>query len=125
MPTTGLLPENGGFRDPPGRKVAYGSLWRHFATSPEPMSATAVIRQVAPVGHAGVSDDKLNNWPAVSLSGRHDFFNPCPGTTLKHKVLQVKSGACTICGGEQAKGRLLNALICQGGQVKFLINHAL
>src|ERR1017187_7736081 len=59
------------------------------------------------------------------LPGRQDFFNPCPGSTLKHEVLQVKFGACAICRCEQTTGSLLNALICQGGVVKVLLDHSL
>lgn len=75
--------------------------------------------------HAAKSEDALNSWPAASLFSRHDFLNPSPGTALKHKVLQVKFGACTICGCQQATGRLLNALIGQSGQIKLFVNDAL
>ena len=59
------------------------------------------------------------------LSGWQDFFNPSPGSTLKHEVLQVKFGAYAICRCEQATGSLLNAFIRQVGLVKARLDHSL
>lgn len=70
-------------------------------------------------------DDVLEHEPAISLFRRDDFLNRCPGPALKHKVLQVKLGACTICGGEQAPGCFLDLLPGQSGQIEFLLNDAL
>src|ERR1700728_4877442 len=54
-----------------------------------------------------------------------DSFNPSPGSTLKHQVPQVKFGAGVICRCEQGASSLLNALNCQGGVVKVLLDHSL
>jgi len=49
------------------------------------------------IGHP-VSPIMMRNackWPL--LSGRQNFFNPFPGSALKHEVLQVKFCAHAIC----------------------------
>jgi hypothetical protein len=67
----------------------------------------------------------VGNVPAALLCCRQDFFNPIPGSTLKHEVLQVKFGTDAIWGGKQTTGSLLNVLICQAGVIKVLLDHSL
>jgi hypothetical protein len=85
----------------------------------------AIIFKLPYVGYTDATEDEVGNLPTDLLCCRQDFFNPCPGSTLKHEVLQVKFRANEICGCKQTTCRLLNAFICQAGVIKVLLDHSL
>jgi hypothetical protein len=51
-------------------------------------------------GHTVSPMMKRNTCKRPLLSGRQDFFDPFPGSTLKHEELQIKFCAHAICGCE-------------------------